>query len=107
YRLGKEPVLMSKVDLEYNRKVVQNHVENIGFFNAETKADSTRHGKKAKANYTVKLHYQYKIKSVVFPTDSMLLSKEINKLKEESLLQIGKPYNLDIIKNERVRIDAQ
>src|SRR5690606_22684955 len=107
YRLGKEPVLMSKVDLEYNRKVIQNHVENIGFFNAESKADSTKNGKKAKANYTVKLHNQYIIKSVVFPTDSMLLSKEINKLQQESLLQVGKPYNLDIIKTERTRIDAQ
>jgi len=106
YKLGKEPVLMSKVDLEYNRKVIQNYVENKGFFNAESKSDSTRHGKKAKANYTVKLHNQYQIKSVVFPTDSALLSKEINKLKEESFLKVGKPYDLDIIKNERIRIDA-
>src|SRR5690606_2900730 len=96
-----------KVDLEYNRKVIQNHVENIGFFNAESKADSTRHGKKARANYTLKLHHQYNIKSVEFPSDSMLLSKEIYKLKDESLLKVGKPYNLDIIKNERARIDAQ
>lgn len=107
YRLGKEPVLMSKVDLEYNRKVIQNHIENIGFFNAESHADSTRSGKKAKANYTVKLHDQYKIKSVVFPADSLLLSKEIAKLQEASLLKVGSPYNLDIIKNERTRIDAQ
>lgn len=107
YRLGKEPVLMSKVDLEYNRKVIQNYVENNGFFNAESKADSTKRGKKAKAHYTVKLHDQYKIKSVSFPTDSMLLSKEIYKLKEESLLKVGKPYNLEVIKTERTRIDAQ
>lgn len=107
YKLGKEPVLMSKVDLEYNRKVIQNYVENKGFFNAESSADSTRIHKKAKANYAVNLHNQYKIKSVTFPKDSILLAKEIDTLKETSLLQIGKPYDLDIIKNERTRIDAR
>lgn len=106
YKLGKKPVLMSKVDLEYNKKVVQNYVENKGFFNAETKSDSTKKGKKAKANYSIKLHNQYKIKSVVFPNDSIVLSKEINILKEKSLLKVGKPYDLNIIKAERARIDA-
>ena len=56
YKIGEEPVLMSKVDLEYNKKVIQNYVENKGYFNAESKADSTKRGKKAKANYSVKLH---------------------------------------------------
>ncbi|CAM3601996.1 BamA/TamA family outer membrane protein [Flavobacterium gelidilacus] len=106
YKLGEEPVLMSEVDLEYNKKVIQNYVENKGFFNAESKADSTRTGKKAKANYQIKLNNQYKIKSIVYPKDSILLSQEINKLKEKSLLKIGKPYDLDQIKNERSRIDA-
>ncbi|MDO7172314.1 BamA/TamA family outer membrane protein [Mariniflexile sp. AS56] len=107
YKLGEEPVLMSKVDLEYNRKMVQNHVENKGFFNAESKVDSIRNGKKAEANYEVNLHNQYRIKSVVFPKDSILLSKEIDMLKEKSVLMVGKPYDLDIIKSERTRIDAK
>ena len=106
YKLGQKPVLMSEVDLEYNKKVIQNLVENKGFFNAESKADSTRNGKKAKANYEIKLYNQYKIKSVTFPKDSILLSQEINKLKEKSLLKVGNPYNLDLIKTERTRIDA-
>ncbi|MFC4740973.1 BamA/TamA family outer membrane protein [Flavobacterium ponti] len=106
YKLGKEPVLMSKVDLEYNKKVIQNYIENKGFFNANSKADSTRSGKKAKANYQIKLNNQYKIKSVVFPKDSILLSQEINNIKENSLLKVGNPYDLDLIKNERTRIDA-
>ncbi|CAH8283205.1 outer membrane protein assembly factor BamA [Mariniflexile fucanivorans] len=107
YKLGKAPVLMSKVDLEYNKKVIQNYVENKGFFNAESSADSTRTGKKAKANYEVNLHNQYKIKSVVFPKDSILLANEIDTLKENSLLKIGKPYDLDVIKSERTRIDTK
>ena len=106
YKLGKEPVLMSKVDLEYNKKVIQNYVENKGFFNAISKADSTRSGKKAKANYEIKLNNQYKIKSIAFPNDSILLSQEINNIKEKSFLKVGNTYDLDQIKNERTRIDA-
>lgn len=107
YKLGEEPILMSKVDLEYNKKMAQNYVENKGFFNAESKADSIRKGKKAEANYEIKLYNQYKIKLVVFPKDSILLAKEINMLKESSVLKVGKPYDLDVIKSERTRMDAK
>lgn len=107
YKLGAEPVLMSKVDLGYNQKVIQNYVENKGFFNANTIADSTKSGKKAKANYEVELNNQYKIKSVVFPKDSILLAKEIKMVEEGSILKVGNTYDLDDIKNERSRIDAK
>src|SRR5690606_5116348 len=91
YKLGQAPVLMSEVDLEYNKKVLQNYVENKRFFNADTPADSTRSGNKAKATYAVKLLHQYKIETVVFPNDSILLREEINMLKESSFLKIGNP----------------
>lgn len=107
YKLGEEPVLMSKVDLNYNQKVIQNYVENRGFFNAISKADSIKKGKKVKANYEVELNTQYKIKSVVFPKDSILLGKEIKLLEENSFLKVGNAYDLDNIKNERSRIDLK
>jgi outer membrane protein insertion porin family len=106
YRVGEEPVLFSKVDLEYNGKVLQNSVENNGYFNASTIADSTKSGKTAKAEYSVKVNKQYFIKSVRFPNDSSDLTKAINKISEKTLLQIGNPYSLANIKLERSRIDA-
>ena len=107
YKLGQEPVLFSKVDLDYNADIIQNYVENIGYFNATTTADSTRNGKKAKAEYNVTLRNQYKIKSITVPNDSSALSKSINKSMRHSLLKVGKPYNLEFIKNERSRIDTR
>ncbi|MCG9792608.1 translocation and assembly module lipoprotein TamL [Flavobacterium algicola] len=107
YKLGKAPVLMSSVKLDYNKDVIQNFVENKGYFNAETVADSVSKGKKATATYTINLHNQYKIKSITFPKDSILLSDEINLLKEKSVLKIGNNYDLDVIKAERSRIDAK
>ena len=107
YKLGQEPVLFSKVDLDYNADIIQNYVENIGYFNATTTADSTRNGKKGKAEYNVTLRNQYKIKSITVPNDSSALSKSINKSMRRSLLKVGKPYNLEFIKNERSRIDTR
>lgn len=107
YKIGEAPVLMSAVDLDYNKDVVQNYIENRGFFNAETKADSISKGKKASATYDIKLQNQYKIKSVQFPSDSTILCKEINLIEKNSVLKIGAPYNLDVIKTERSRIDAK
>ena len=107
YKLGEKPVLFSEVDLNYNKKIIQNHAENKGFFNVKTEADSTKNGKKVKATYKVSLNYQYKIKAIQYPNDSTSLGKEIVELNKNSLLQVGEAYDLDKIKAERARIDVK
>lgn len=107
FTVGEPPVLFSQVDMEYNKSVLQNFSENNGYFNTKTEADSTKSGKKAKVKYVVKPGKQYKIKSVQFPTDSTELAKAVNKTQRRSLLKIGQPYSLDIIKAERERIDTR
>lgn len=105
--LGEAPVLLSKVDLEYNRSLLQNFSENNGYFNTRTSADSTRHGKKAAAEYKVTLGKQYKIKSIQYPADSSAVSSAVRQTQHQSLLRVGSAYNLEVIKAERVRIDAR
>lgn len=107
YTLGEAPVLFSQVDLEYNRSLLQNFSENNGYFNTRTSADSTRHGKRATAEYKVTPGKQYKIKSVTFPTDSSAIGKAVGRTHRRSLLKVGEPYNLEVIKAERVRIDTR
>ena len=107
YTVGEAPVLFSEVDLEYNRSLLQNFSENNGYFNTRTSADSTRHGKKATAEYIVTPGKQYKIKSIQFPTDSSAVGSAVRLTQRQSLLKVGAGYNLDVIKAERVRIDAR
>ena len=107
FKVGEPPVLFSKVDLNYNKSVLQNYVENNGYFNATSKSDSTRNGKKVKAEYVVNSKIQYKIKSVQFPNDSSAIAVAVAKTQKRSLLKIGEAYNLDIIKLERARIDSR
>lgn len=105
--LGEAPVLFSQVDLEYNRSLLQNYSENNGYFNTRTSADSTRHGKRATAEYKVTPGKQYKIKSVTFPSDSSDIGKAIEITQKTTLLKVGESYSLDVIKAERERIDVR
>lgn len=106
-KVGEPPVLFSKVDLEYNKSIIQNYAENHGYFNARTSADSTRRGKKATAEYYINPKQQYKIKSVTFPTDSSEIGKAVARNIRRTLLKPGDYYDLDVIKEERTRIDTR
>ena len=107
FKVGEPPVLFAKVDLEYNKRVLQNYVENIGYFNAASKSDSTKTGKKVVAEYVVNLKKQYKIKSIQFPNDSSAVGLAVSNTQANSLLKIGDNFSLDNIKAERNRIDIR
>jgi len=104
--LGEPPVLLSSVDLEYNQKVLQSHLENKGFFKAKVTGDTTVKNKKARAIYTANAGSRYHINSVVYINDSTDLTQAIAQSVHNSLLKVNDPYDLDVVKGERLRIDA-
>jgi outer membrane protein insertion porin family len=104
-KIGEPPVLVSQLDLEHNKNLLQNYSENKGYFNTTTKADSTHKGKTAGAIYTLKPGRQYTIRTVKFPIDSSALSTAIRNTIPKSLLQVNEGYSFDKIKEERIRID--
>jgi outer membrane protein assembly factor BamA len=106
-KIGEPPVLFSQVDLDYNVAVLRNFSENRGYFKTRVSADSTARNKRVTAEYTVWPKRQYKIKSVQFPEDSSALGKTIARTRRRTLLKEGNPYDLEIIKLERERIDAR
>jgi len=106
-KVGEPPVLFSKVDLDYNAAVLRNFTENRGYFKTRVSADSTVSDKRVTAEYIVVPKKQYTIKSVIFPDDSLAMSRIIGRSSRRSLLKVGQPYDLDVIKAERERIDAR
>lgn len=106
-KVGEEPVLFSKVDLDYNASVLRNFAENKGYFKTRVSADSTVRNKRATAEYVVQPRQQYKINEVKFPDDSSALGKAVARTQRRSLLKEGRPYDLDVIKTERERIDTR
>ncbi|MFC5284904.1 BamA/TamA family outer membrane protein [Pedobacter alpinus] len=106
-KFGQAPVYFSKVDLDYNVKLIENRLDNRGYFKGRAYADSTSKNKRATAIYTVRPNFQYKIREVIFPNDSSKLGLAVNEEKETTYFKAGEPYDLDKIKAERDRIDAK
>ena len=105
-KFGEPPVLFSEVDLLHNEKVLQNYLENKGFFEAKLSSDTNVKAKTATAIYRADTGPQYKIKTVSYPSDSSSLAQHIQLSVPNALLKPGNPFDLDLIKGERLRIDA-
>lgn len=105
YRLGEEPVLLQDVDRDFNREILVNYSENKGYFNANASYDTISKNKKAEIIYTVNPGPRYRLGLVEYQKDSTLINEEIQNLTDKSLLKTDEPFDLDVIKAERERID--
>ncbi|HEV7782875.1 MAG TPA: BamA/TamA family outer membrane protein [Chitinophagaceae bacterium] len=105
-KYGEPPVLASQLDLAANTKSLENYLVNKGWFHGKVTADTVVRRKTMKATYTAVPGLQYKISQVQFPSDSSDLSKAIALTVPNTLLKTGEPFDIDMIKAERVRIDA-
>ena len=105
YKIGEKPVLLGSVDQEFNKKIIVNFSENKGYFNAQASSDTLSKNRKAQIIYTLKPGSRYVINKITFPADSTVVNKEIQKVKSETFLKVGDPFDLDVIKAERIRID--
>ena len=107
-KVGEKPVLLGDVDIEFNKEILVNYSENKGYFNAKSTSDTISKNKKAEINYKVYPKNRYYISQVNFPKDTMpAIQAAITETKDKSLLKAGEPFDLDVIKNERNRIDTQ
>jgi len=122
-KVGEAPVLASASLIKKNADVLQNHLENKGWFHDTVITDTKVKDKHLTAIYTAQIGPRYIIRNVTFPSDSDALGKSIDSLwkgtrtrtarkKSDSLarrtlLRKGRPFDLDVIKQERERIDSR
>ncbi|MEO8884851.1 MAG: hypothetical protein ABI367_02240, partial [Mucilaginibacter sp.] len=106
-KFGEPPVLASAVDLNKNSNILQNRLQNKGYFIADVSGDTISKKKTAKAVYTIQTGPAYHYRKVTFPAETDDLDTAITGTAKQSLLKVGDQYNLDVIKNERLRIDAR
>lgn len=105
-KVGEPPVLTGDVDLNGNNSLMENFLENRGYFHSKVTSvfDSTAN-RKARGLFYVKTGPQYFINEVYFRKDTSQVWYDIDSNFSKTLLKSGDPYNLDVIKAERVRID--
>jgi outer membrane protein insertion porin family len=104
---GEPPVLLSSVDLNNNSIILQNTLQNESYFQAQVTADTVIKNKTAKAIYTASPGPAYIIRKLAFPTGKDAVDTAVAGTAGQSLLKVGDKYNLNIIKDERIRIDAR
>lgn len=113
-KLGEPPVIASYSTLDKDRAVIQNRLENRGYFKDTVTLDSSVQHRKFTGIFTAYVHNQYTIRNISFPKDSSALSRTIRgrdssqrRALRRSLFREGEPYDLDIVKAERARIDTR
>jgi outer membrane protein assembly factor BamA len=106
-KIGEPPVLGSSIDINKNVAIIENRLENRGFFGSTATVDTTKKNKELHIVYKALVQPPYKIRNLEFRFDTLsAIGKNIHELSRASFLQKGARYDLDIIKSERVRIDA-
>ncbi len=106
-KIGEPPVLGSGIDINKNVAILENRLENRGFFGSTVTVDTTKRNKELKVVYHALVQPSYKIRNLKFQFDTVsALGKDIHELSHASFLQKEGRYDLDVIKSERVRIDA-
>ena len=107
--IGEPPVLVGNVDMVKNSSLMINRLQNEGYFQAQASGDtlSKKNSRVAKAVFTVQTGPAYHYRKIVFPADTDALDSAITVAAPQTILKVGDKYNLDIIKNERIRIDAR
>jgi len=109
-KFGEPPVLVSSVDLDKNSNILQNRLQNESYFQAQVTGDTVSKNAKsktAKAVYTAITGPGYKIRKVIFPQGKENIDTAVTGTSAQTFLKPGNKYNLDVIKNERIRIDAK
>ena len=107
YKIGEPPVLANPAILANNAQVLQSHMENKGFFHDTVIVTTFVKDKHLTATYTAEVGPRYTIGKINYPDDSDLVSNRIDTLQRSSLLKKGAFYDLETIREERVRIDSR
>ncbi|MDP1745594.1 MAG: hypothetical protein Q8L90_08455, partial [Bacteroidota bacterium] len=105
-KTGEPPVLMSAVKPAVTSTIIDAKLFNIGIFKSFTEFKIVEKKHTAKIIYISHIYEPYKVKSIVYSISDDSLSHIILQEKEKSLIKEGEDYNLDKLKNERVRLDA-
>jgi len=105
-RTGEPPVLLSSVKPGATSAIIDAKLFNIGIFKSFTESKIVEKKRTAKVIYTSHIHKPYLVKDLTYAIANDSISRIILTGKDKSLIKSGEEYNLDMLKNERIRIDG-
>ena len=106
-KFGEEPVYMSEVDVAKTEELIFNRLENRGFFYSTVESEVTERDKFASTYYAATLTEPYLLEKYGIEADSLQIEQQIAELLEETEITPGMRFDLDKLKDERVRLDEE
>jgi outer membrane protein insertion porin family len=100
------PVLMSSVRLEATKSIIDALFFNNGIFNSYTEYKIVEKKHTAMVLYICHLHQPYKIKNLILALSEDSIASIIRSESKHSLVKTNDTYQLDMLKLERIRLDA-
>ncbi|RZK19474.1 MAG: hypothetical protein EOO56_14095 [Hymenobacter sp.] len=104
-KLGQAPVLLTQAQPANTRGLMVNRLQNRGYFHGAASSEVVVKANTAQVNYTVRPGQQYTMQEIHFPDRDTLIDAAIRRTEPNTLLKAGDPYDLDVLTNERTRID--
>lgn len=104
-KFGEEPVYLSDVDVPKTEELLNNRLENRGFFRSNVGSLIKKGTKKAAVFYEVGVRKPYILETYQLDGDSLPISADIEKSLVNTLIRPGMRYDLQQFKLERERID--
>ena len=105
-KLSKDPVLISNVQPQLRVGLVEDILDNLGYFGSTASYEviQKRNPKKARLNYRIEIAEPWFYDSISFPAVKDPITKAIDTMKYSSNLKVGQQYNIDTLTRERTRI---
>ena len=104
-KVGEKPVLANDRIIAKNNNVLEKYVQGEGHFFSKVSGTAENNNRKTFIHYTVQLKPRYHLNEVIFSQDSTDWKKHFCDAQKGSLLSKGNPYQFNLIKTERERID--
>ncbi len=105
--VGEPPVYLSNIDPERITMIMRSRLESEGYFKSTVRFEIRKKKKKATVEYTANVTTPYRIGNYDFPPAEDSLGAVIGATFDHKLIARESQYDLDVLKQERARIDAE
>lgn len=105
-KIGEPPVYLSNVNTQKTEELINNRLENRGFYRSAIRSSTTKKQYTASLDYSVEINEPYRIATYELIQDTTLVYQNIAESLPESLISNGERFDLNLFKDERERIDV-
>lgn len=106
-KLGRPPVIYKDYFVSTTETELRTALQNKGYFNPTINSEKKTKGRKIEVTYNVDVSKPYRINKITYPEPKDSLTSYILLQKQESLIDSGSQFNLDVLIAERERISKR